>query len=130
MTWRLGWLVAGSLAFWAAVSYLARLWWGHQAFVYSLVAVALCLVPMAATLLLAQRALRGSPEQQLLVVLGGTGLRMLVVLGAGLALYLLVPYFQEANFWIWILVFYLVTLALETGLMLASCPTAGDSQRR
>jgi len=128
MTRRLGWLIAGSLAFWAAVAYPARQLWGHQAFVYSLTAVGLCLVPAVATLAWSQRALRGPPEQQLLLVLGGTGFRMLFVLGAALALYGLVAYFRSEGFWLWVLLFYLVTLALEIGLMLASRPATGDSR--
>jgi hypothetical protein len=53
------------------------------------------------------------------MVLGGTGLRMVVVMTAGLVLFLRVDYFQKnPGFWAWILVFYLFTLALEMTLIL------------
>src|SRR5436853_296862 len=68
---RLGWLVAGSLAFWLAVSYPARLLGGDSALGYSAVAAALCLAPTLATLAWAGWALERSPEQQLLMLLGG-----------------------------------------------------------
>jgi hypothetical protein len=123
---RLGLLTAGSLALWLAVSYPARLLGGESAVVYSAVAVALCLAPTLATLAWAGWALDQSPEQQLLMLLGGTGVRMGVVLGAGLALYTFVPYFQESGFWVWLLVFYLFTLALEMALLVAGRAAAGD----
>jgi len=44
-------------------------------------------------------------------------LRMAFVLGGGLALSALLPLFQEAVFWGWLLVFYLFTLALEVVLL-------------
>jgi hypothetical protein len=119
-------LLVGSLGFWAAAVYPTRLLGGEPAVVYSAVAVGLCLVPTAATLLWAERAFRGSPEQQLLMVLGGTGVRMATVLGAGLVLYYAVPYFQQTSFWICLLVFYLFTLALEMVLLIKGLPAADN----
>jgi hypothetical protein len=94
--------------------------------VYSLLAAGLCLFPTGATLLWSNWAWNQSPEQQLLVVLGGTGVRMAVVLGCGLALYSLAPYFQQQSFWLCLLVFYLFTLALEMVLIVKGRPTAED----
>ena len=119
--------VLASLAWWAVLAYPARLVWGPPAIFYTAVALGICLPPAALTLAWGQRALRQAPEQQLLMVVGGTGLRLVVVLGAGLALYLLVPYFQQPGFWVALLVFYLFTLALETGLLLGRS-LAGDAQ--
>src|SRR5436305_1019600 len=67
---------------------------GDAALVYSGTALLLCLAPMALTLAWADRALAGPPEQQLLLVLGGTGLRLALVLGAGGALFVWAPYYQ------------------------------------
>jgi hypothetical protein len=115
----LGLLIAGSFTVWLLVAYPAFRWWGEWAVVYSAVAAALCLVPTAATLVWSRQAFQGAPEQQLLAVMGGTGVRLVVVIGGGIALYYLDPYFGHPAFWIWIIVFYLVTLTLEVGLILS-----------
>jgi hypothetical protein len=124
---RVGLLVIGSMVFWLLVALPSRHVWGDSAAVYSGVAVLLCLVPTAATMLWANWAFRKSPGDQVLMVLGGTGLRMFVVLSGGLALYTLIPYFQEhQGFWLWILVSYLFTLVLEMALVLKGQSQAGD----
>jgi hypothetical protein len=52
--------------------------------------------------------------------LGGTGVRMFFVLAGALLLYFLVPYFQnQKTFWMWVLISYLFTLALEMTLILS-----------
>ena len=126
MTRRLLYLFGASAAFWLLVALPARhLGGGDAAVAYSGTALALCLVPGVVTLLWAGWALDKSPEQQLTLVLGGTGMRLFVVLGAAWALFASVPYFREHNgFWAWLLVFYLFTLALEMALLLAGRPAA------
>lgn len=108
------------LTLWAVAAYPAHLLAGGPAVVYGLTAVVLCLIPTAILQRWRQWALAQSPDQQLLVLLAGTGLRMAVVLGAGAALYASLTYFQQPSFWIWILVFYLTTLALELRALLTS----------
>jgi len=117
---RLVLFLAGSLALWTLVAIPARFIWGDWALVYSGTALALCLAPTTVTLLWSAWAFQQAPEHQLAMVLGGTGLRMFVVLAAGLVLYNHVEYFQNhPGFWTWVLVCYLVTLALEVALMLS-----------
>ena len=111
-------MIGGSAAFWLVISYPAFRWGGVPALVFSAAALALCLLPTAATLLWARSALEGPPEQQLLAVMGGMGVRVVVVLGGGSALYFLEPYFHQASFWIWVVVCYLVTLTLEMVILL------------
>src|SRR5262249_60056255 len=108
-----------SVLFWCLAAVPARHWLGDSAAVFSGIALLLCLVPTGVTLLWAGWSLRRSPEHQLLMVLGGTGVRMFFVLAAGLVLYFQVPYFQAQSFWIWVLVAYLFTLALEVSLVLS-----------
>jgi hypothetical protein len=117
-------LLSGSLAFWVLVGIPARLLGGGDAaLVYSGTALLLCLVPAAITLVWADRALRGTIDKQLVLVLGGTALRMIAVLGAAWLLYEWVPaYRAAAGFWIWVLAAYLFTLALEMTLVLAGRP--------
>jgi hypothetical protein len=85
----------------------------------------LCLVPGLITLAWTQHAAPGPPGQQIMVALSGTGLRLVLVLGAGLTLYVGVAYYQNLNFWVWLLVFYLFTLGWEVVLLVAGRGTAG-----
>jgi hypothetical protein len=125
---RVGLLIGGTLLAWAIAAYPAHLLGGDAALVYSVVALGLCLVPTALTLLWAEWSYQQSPEQQLTIVLGGTGVRMGIVLGVGLLLYVLVPYFQQPGFWVWLLVFYLFTLALEIVLVVRGRSAAERQQ--
>ena len=121
-------LVSGSLLFWLLASLPFRMLAddrdaGDAAVVYAGAAVLLCLLPTSLTLLWSSYALKQAPEQQLTAVLGGTGLRIFGVLLAGFALLRWVPYFREyPGFLIWLLVSYLVTLALEITLLLMGRP--------
>ena len=113
----LGHLIAGTLAFWIVVVYPAR-WLGcADATRQSIAALLLCLVPAALTLAWGLWAAKGAPEQQMVMMLGGTMVRMGMVLASGFLLYLVVPGFHAASFWIWVAVFYLFTLALEIALL-------------
>src|SRR5262245_29372009 len=112
-------LLFGMLALWAVAAYPAYRFGGPTMFHYSLAGLGLTLAPAMAAAAWREWAFGRSPEQQLLGVLGGAGLRMAVALGAGLGLYLGVPYFQGAGFWVWLLVFYLATLALEVVLVVS-----------
>ncbi len=131
-------LVGGTLLFGAAVSYPAYRLGGEVSLATAALAGLLCLLPTSATLLWAGWALDQSPTRQLAMLLGGTGLRMAVVLGAGLALS---PFYPGVvihglqivlgaswepsrlatitTLWLWLLVFYLVTLALEVAILVA-----------
>jgi hypothetical protein len=113
-------MVGACLLFWAALAAPARWLWGDGALVLSAVALALCLVPSTISLVWGQWALRQSGGQQMLMVLGGTGLRMASVLGLAIVLYVSVPYLRERGgegFWAWVLVYYALTLILEMVLL-------------
>lgn len=117
MAQRLGLLIGGTLVLWAVVVYPASRLLGPEALVQSLAAMLLCLVPAVATMAFALRAFNRSGEEQLLAVLGGTGVRMAVVLGLGWLGFTLVPELHANAFWIWLIVFYLATLGLEMTLL-------------
>jgi hypothetical protein len=132
---RIGLLIGCTLAFWGLAVLACRILarpggWSETVLVYSGVACGLCLVPTALTLAWASHALRQAPEQQLLMVLGGTGIRLFgVLLGAwGLfnAEFGGELYFQKGpGFWTWVLLFYLFTLALEMTLVIVGRPAGG-----
>lgn len=111
-------LVLGTLLLWLVAAYPVRHLGGNHLLILSLVAVLLCLVPTTLTLAWGTWAMKQTADQQLLMMLGGTGLRLGVALGVGLALYILVPFFQDNRFWTCLLAAYLVTLGLEMVLLL------------
>jgi len=121
---RLVFLVGGCAAFALLVGLPARhLGGGDAAVVFIGTALLLCLVPAIVTLLWGERALHQTPDKQLILVLGGTGVRMFFVLLSGGALFQWVPYYQgQASFLIWLLVCYLFTLALDMMLLLVGRP--------
>jgi hypothetical protein len=127
VTKRLSVLGLGLLLFWVLAAYPVYRIWGEQVFVYTAVAAALCLVPTAATLAWGRWALRQSPQQQLVMVMGGTGVRMAVVLVGGLVLNGF-EYFQRQSFWAALVVFYLASLSLEMMLLLTGRTEARDSE--
>jgi hypothetical protein len=121
---RLLFLIGGAAAFWLLVGLPARaLGGGDRALIFSGAAVLLCLPPMAGALVWASWAQSQSPQDQLVAVVGGTGVRMIFVLAGALILALAVPYFQgQVAFWIWLLVVYAAALALDVALILAGRP--------
>lgn len=110
---RLGQLIALGVFAWVVAAYPAYQFGGEQTLVHSAVAALLCLVPAALTFALARWSVGGAPEQRLLLTLGGTGLRMFLVLAVVAVLVFNTTYFQPAGFVFWVLGFYLLTLALE-----------------
>jgi hypothetical protein len=127
VTRRLLALVGGTLAFGLLVALAARAAWGDSAVAYSATAMALCLIPAAMTLIGSTWASTQPADKQLVMMLGGTGLRLAAVLAGGFILVQWVPYFREDHapgFWMYVGAFYLFTLALETMLTVAGRPGA------
>jgi hypothetical protein len=124
---RLALLLAAPLALWVIlavpVKYLAD---DENAWVHSGVAMLLCLVPAALTFVWADRTIRRDPQQGAMILLGSTGVRLFGVLAVALLLMNSVPVFGLGRFLIWLVVFYLFTLALEMTLLLTG-RTSPDS---
>lgn len=110
-------LIGGTVALWVLAAYPASQLGGETALVHSAVAMSISLLPAVVTLVLANWAFSQAPEQQLLMILGGSGIRMMVVLTVCLLLSTYAPYFQPLAFWIWVLLFYLFVLGLEVVLL-------------
>lgn len=142
MKQRIGWLIGGSLAFWLVSVSLAHLLWREsvvlstlgsgsvpRVLMDSVVALLLCLFPTVAVLVWASKAPATSPSQRMIQMLGSGGLRMASVLGMGMLLYSQVPEFQgQPSFWVWVLIFYLVTLVLE--IIALARPTSAENSAR
>ena len=115
---RIVYLVGGSITLWVLLAIPARRLWGDDTAIYAAAAMLLCLAPAVLTLIWAGWARERSADQQMIAMLGGTGVRMFLVLAGALVLTQFVPYFQEqSGFWAWLLVFYLSTLAFEVVLL-------------
>jgi len=115
-------LIVGCATFWVILAYPAFRFWGFRALIESGVAAGLCFLPSALTTVCSRLACT-SPRDHIWLALGGTGIRMGIVLGLGLLLAFLSPDFQQASFWAWVLVFYLFTLALDSVLLLKANAT-------
>jgi hypothetical protein len=123
------WLVGGTFAFWGLLTYPARLLWPNDpTFEWSTAAAVICLVPTALTLAWTRWAYTGKAEQQLLAVMGGTAVRMVIVLAAGMVLFLNAETFKYQRFWIFVIVYYLFTLALEMVLIVRATAAAEQAQ--
>ena len=84
-----------------------------------MVSGAICIVPTGLSLFWTLWSANRSSSEQILAVMGGMSLRMVSVLGLGVAVFLIQPWFQEVKervyvYWGSLLVLYLMTLALET----------------
>jgi hypothetical protein len=115
---RLGLLIGGTLLFGAIVACIAYWLGAERGLAFSGVGLAICLIPATVTMLLAEWSFRKSPDMFLMAVLGGTGVRMFIVLGVFWVLSQSQPYFQDMGFVLSVLVFYLFTLALEMAVLL------------
>jgi hypothetical protein len=110
-------LIGVTLCLWIILAIPARWAWGKAAVYQSGLAALICLLPGGLTLAWGSSAQGESPERQLAMVLGSTGLRMFTVLGLGLIAFLSIADFHSMGFWVWVLGFYLFTLALEMILL-------------
>lgn len=113
---KLGWLTGSTLLLWAILLIPGWLVWGNVVWIHSVTALLLCLVPALATMTWALKA-GAAPEQQLVALLGGTGIRMVVALGAGMLLYRTMSEIFTDSFWLWVVTFYMFILAVETSLV-------------
>jgi hypothetical protein len=125
---RLGLFTAATLLFWGAVAYPGVLLFGGDSLVLSATALGLCLVPALATLAWAQWSTHSSPDQQVVAVLGGTGVRLGVALGGGMLLQSAYPHIFTPALWGWLLAFYFFTLTLEIILLVGK--PAGTLDKR
>jgi hypothetical protein len=114
--------LAGALVGWLAVAAFAFVRWDVGGLICALTTGLVCLIPTTIALIANLWAAGRSSQEQLLAVMGGMGLKMMVVLAVSVALFLSVPFFRaepsrEYAFWGSLLLCYLFALAWETVLV-------------
>lgn len=114
--------VVGSI-FFGAVALGVGYWiWAEDALIQGGAAFGLAFVPAVGTLTWVVVAYRSVPDMRLLASLGGTGIRMGVSLGGGWFLTSSQPQLFDVAFWSWLVLFYLMMLALEITLLVRDEP--------
>jgi hypothetical protein len=112
-------LILGTALLWAATTLPAGLALDARHLTMGSVAAVVCLVPSTLTLVWSRASLRRPPEERVLAALGGVAVRIVAAAGGGVGAYFLVAELREKPYWfcLWILVFYLGTLVVETALV-------------
>jgi len=114
--WRIGIFSAGVVLAWFLIAWPAHLLAGNWGLVGSSVSAILCVVPGWITLIVSGH--RNGPTAAVFVALRGMVLRLVFVLGVGMGLYLGIDGFTPRSLLVWLVVFYCITLALETALVI------------
>ena len=117
------WLAVATLALWAILFWPAKMIGGRDGIEGLTISAVLCLIPGWLVFALCTQ-FRHAGTQMPLVVLGGSVLRMLFVLFGLFVVQGMREDLSFREFTVWLLAFYLGTLATETLLMLKSQPAA------
>ena len=116
--------LGGIVGIWILSGPVAWQLWGETGLVDSIVALAICVVPMAATLVVSHLATQSArPHDQVAAAFGGTGIRMLVAVLGGIALYSSVPQLNHPGFLFAVIGYYLATLVLEVAILVGTQAT-------
>ncbi|MBM84097.1 MAG: hypothetical protein CMJ78_26385 [Planctomycetaceae bacterium] len=121
-----GLLTLAVFALWAVLAYPAILLAGTRGVEGLSIAALLCLMP--GWLVFGFLALNPSPNQQALAVLFGTVLRLFVVVLGMWVVMSIRRDFTLMSFQVWIAVFYLETLAVETHLVVKQASTSAENR--
>jgi len=116
---RVAWLALSVLVVWLSAGVPAALFLGGAPMAVPLLAGTVCLIPAALTLWLLDRMRTRTPEEKVVATLAAPFIRMTLSCGGGAWVYFDVPAAHDhgAAFIAWMVVFYLVTLAVETRLL-------------
>jgi hypothetical protein len=128
MTRKLLLFLGGTLAIWLVSGPIAWQLWGELGLIDSIVALGVCAVPMAMTLVVAHLAtLSARPHDQVAAAFGGTGLRMMVAILAGVGLFSSVPQLNHPGFLLAVVGYYLATLTLEVGILVGTAKSTSPA---
>ena len=123
-------LIGGVLSLWIILGVPAFFIAGETALLFTGTAAVICLVPGVGTMVWCHRKAGGTPEQRLAAVMGGTVIRIGAAIGMGMVLFIWQPLFHETAFLIWVIVFYLATLALEVTVLIRELPANSPQQQQ
>ena len=114
------WLLTCGPAFWIA---------GWRGVYGSAAAATVCGVPGLATLVLYHWSCqKRSDRWRIAAILGGTIVRMVVVMGAGAILHATMEGFDLLGFLIWLMLFYLASLTAEVLLLVRGEKSSADQR--
>ena len=114
VAFQLSLFLLGGVGLWALLAGPAWLLAGTTGLIGLTIAAVLCLAPALATVAF---EVMFAPSQNVLFLVS-TGLRFGLVLGSALVAKTSRPEFGLREFFVWLIVFYLFTLAVETWLLL------------
>ena len=116
-----GYFLGGAVIGWLVIGALCYAKWEVAGLYCALTTGAICIIPTSLSLMLALWSRERTASEQLSAIMGGMALRIGMVLGLGLTIFLAFPYFKEAGreyaYWGSLLFFYLFTLGWETFLL-------------
>ncbi len=120
---RCGWLLAATAGCW--LLFAGPAWWlaGGRALEGMTIAAVLCFVPGCLVFLL-EALVESLRSQTPMLILAGTVLRMLFVLAGLMVVRSVRPDLGFREFTVWLLVFYLAMLLVETWVVTRSMPEA------
>lgn len=110
-------LLATAVALWGLCAWPAWQLAGAAGLEGLTLAAVLCSLPGFVVFVLTSGVEPGSPRGAAMVMVG-TGIRLAVVMAGALGVRWLAPHLKWREFHVWLLVFYLATLGLETVLVL------------
>ncbi len=96
----------------------------------TLIAMAVCLIPAAITLLFIDRLRKRTPEEKMVATMAAPFIRMLLC-GTGTAgAYFGIDFVHEHGFGFvgWVIVFYIVTLVVETRLLYIDTTASAEAE--
>ena len=121
-----GQLTFATMVLWALAFFPARSMAGQTGVEGLTIAALLCLLP--GLIVFAFVSLNPMPNQQAFVVLAGTGFRLVIVALGMMVVMSIRRDFTVQSFPIWIAVFYLETLAVETWLVVSGREVESSSE--
>jgi hypothetical protein len=130
--YRLAVLAAVTLSVWTLAAVPGNLWLDGPPLLVTLVAALVCLLPASLTLMLIDRLRKRSPVEKVVAALAAPFIRMILSGGTGAWLYLDWPLIHDHGFAFiaWMVVFYLVTLAVETSLLYIDTTASAEAEPR
>jgi hypothetical protein len=129
---RLGVLATVTLSVWTLIAVPAAVWFEGPPGTVTLVAAFVCLLPAGLTLILIDRLRKRAPVEKAVATLAAPFIRMILSGGAGIWLYVDWPLIHAHGFAFitWMIVFYLVTLAVETSLLYIDTTASANAEPR